>query len=132
MIFEGRVNRVLQVESGTSKNGTDWKKQKFVFEYFENPTDRYSDKVLLELWGDRVDLNLKEGEPVRCGFGISVREYNGNIYNEVRLYKIERLTAGGGDKPEVKTEQPAAPAAVQQQPAPAQAAGGERRDDLPF
>ena len=41
MEFKGRIMKVLPVTSGTSQNGNEWKKQEFIFEYFEQQTDRY-------------------------------------------------------------------------------------------
>jgi hypothetical protein len=74
---------------------------------------------------------------VRCGFGHRTREYNGNIYNELRLYKIESVRkvqqpagqAAGiaeGQQPTVMTA-----AGQQQQPTGQQQEGGDN-DDLPF
>lgn len=90
MEFIGRVSRVLPLRSGTSQRG-EWKALPFIFEYFENQTDRYADTVLLETFDVRVIDNLKEGMEVRCGFGHRTREYQGKVYNEVRLYKIESI-----------------------------------------
>lgn len=110
--------------SGTSKNGNDWEKQEFVFEYFEHPTDRYSDKVLLSVMNDRIQAYaLKEGDNVRCGFSHSVREYNGRFFNEIRLYKLDKLGATQ-PAPEAASSAP--------QPAPGQLfPPQEMRDDRP-
>lgn len=127
MEFEGRVKQVLPVRSGTSqRTGSNWRALPFVFEYFENETNRYADSVLLETFDEKVIEHLQEGMKVRCGFGHRTREYEGRVYNELRLYKIESLRK---KKPQSTTA--AAPQAAQQiqqsqPPTP------EDNDDLPF
>ena len=94
MEFQGRIARLLPIRQGVSqRTGNEWKAQPFVFEYFETPDQRWSDKVLLETYDDKVIEQLKEGMEVRCGFGHNVREYQGRTYNEVKLYRIEFQSA---------------------------------------
>lgn len=124
MEFEGRVRKILPLRSGTSKStGNEWKALPFIFEYFENETDRYADSVLLETFDTNVIDNLQEGMEVRCGFSHRTREYEGRTYNEVRLYKIQSIR---------KLQEPAtpqAPAAYDNTPPPPQQ---EKKNDLPF
>lgn len=92
MEFIGRIARMLPLQSGTSQNGNSWKRQDFVFEYFEHETDRWSDKVVLSLMNDRIaEHDLHEGDEVKIGFSHNVREYNMKVFNELRAYKIEKL-----------------------------------------
>lgn len=94
MEFQGRIYKLLPIRQGVSqRTGNEWKAQPFVFEYFETPEQRWSDKVLLETYDAKIIEQLKEGMEVRCGFGHSVREYEGRTYNEVKLYRIEFQTA---------------------------------------
>ena len=103
MEFKGRIMKVLPVTSGTSQNGNEWKKQEFVFEYFEQQTDRYSDKVCLSIMNDRIaEYDLHENDEVLIGFGHSIREYQGRYFNELRLYKFQKV---GGQQPEPRTAQ---------------------------
>lgn len=123
MEFEGRVRKILPLRSGTSKStGNEWKALPFIFEYFENETDRYADSVLLETFDTNVIDNLQEGMEVRCGFSHRTREYEGRTYNEVRLYKIQSIK---------KSQEPAAPQApaANDNTPPQQT---EKKNDLPF
>ena len=91
MEFNGRIMRVLPVQSGTNANGNAWTKQEFIFEYFEHDTDRYSDKVCLNIMNDKIaEYDLHENDEVLIGFGHSIREYQGKYYNEVRMYKLQK------------------------------------------
>ena len=65
MEFEGRIQRVLPVRSGTNSRG-EWKTMPFVFEYFENAEQRWSDKVMLETFDTnimaQISAYLKKGQ----------------------------------------------------------------------
>ena len=91
MEFKGRIYKVLETTSGKSRDGKEWQKQEFIFEFFEHDTDRYSDKVVLSVMNDRIkEYDLHEGDEVMIGFGHSVREYNGRWFNDIRLYKLDK------------------------------------------
>ena len=129
MEFTGRVKKILPLRSGVSqRTGNEWKTLPFIFEYFENPTDRFADTVLLETFDTNVIDNLKEGMDIRCGFGHRAREYEGKTYNELRLYKIESVK--GANQAPQGANAPAAEQSPTPQPNGAQEAGNN--DDLPF
>ena len=118
MEFQGRIAKVLPIRQGVSqRTGNEWKSLPFIFEYFENPSDRYADSVMLETFDTNVIDNLQEGMEVRCGFGHRTREYTKDgktmIINDIRLYKIESVR-----KAQNQTAQQANVQAVAQQPAP--------------
>jgi hypothetical protein len=148
MEFEGKISKVLPVRSGTSSKG-EWKMLPFVFEYYERPDDRWSDKVLLETMDPAIMgkiaayverganhkgivengfMKLKGEIKCRCGFSHSVRDWTDkdgktSYFNQLRIYKFEILTERN-----VAVEQPQAPSlqASYQQPA------AQDDDDLPF
>lgn len=136
MEFQGRIAKVLPMRQGTStRTGNEWYAQPFVFEYFENPTDRFADSVVLETFNTDIMPHLKEGLEVICGFGHkakTVTKQDGTqvTINEMRLYKFESVqhankAAGGAN----------APAGAQQtaaQPITVQTAQNDANDDLPF
>ena len=142
MEFKGRIKQILPLRSGVSqRTGNEWKAQPFVFEYFENATDRYADSVLLETYDTKAMETMQEGMEVICGFGHRTREYEGRTYNELRLYKFEAVTRTGVETPGTaagteagadntgKTDAEASGTAA---PAPTGAAGEDEADDLPF
>jgi hypothetical protein len=133
MEFKGRIMKVLPVTSGTSQNGNEWKKQDFVFEYFEQQTDRYSDKVCLSIMNDRIaEYDLHVNDEVIIGFGHSIREYQGRCYNELRIYKLQKVgaSAQAETRPEPNTAQAQAAQGTQAAPNMAQQQG--EADPLPF
>lgn len=107
MEFQGRVKKILPLRSGVSqRTGNEWKALPFIFEYFEYPTDRTADTVLLETFDEKVINNLMEGMEIRCGFGHRTREYEGKTYNELRLYKIESVRAAQQAPQAANAQQP--------------------------
>lgn len=120
MEFEGRIMKVLPVRSGTTEKG-EWKRLPFVFEYFENAEQRWSDKVLLETFDQgimgQIGKFVKRGPDgkgiyengsavltgeIKCrvGFSHSVRSGNrqdGTPFNmnDIRLYKFELIQPAG-------------------------------------
>ena len=129
MEFEGRIQRVLPVRSGTSQRG-EWKTLPFVFEYYENQEQRWSDKVLLETFDTKIMAQigafLKKGNDgkavvengecvlmreLKCkvGFSHNVRSFDRQdgtraTINDVRLYKFEVLVQGAA-MPQQQTQQ---------------------------
>jgi hypothetical protein len=138
MEFQGRIAKLLPVRQGVSqRTGNEWKSLPFIFEYFENPSDRYADSVMLETFDENVINNLKEGMEVRCGFGHKTREYTKDgktmTINDIRLYKIECVRNVQQPAPAPQAQQAAAPfpPQVDANGNPITNQGG-KDDDLPF
>jgi len=139
MEFRGRIKQLLPLRSGKSeRTGNEWRALPFIFEYFEHDTDRWSDTVLLETYDENIINMLKEGMEVVCGFGHRTREYQGRVYNEVRLYKLQRViqqqpASQPTSQPSVQpASAPTQPAAAPSSPTLFQDTGAEGADDLPF
>ena len=129
MEFQGRIRKVLPIHQGVSqRTGNEWKSLPFIFEYFENPSDRYADSVVLETFDTNVIDNMKEGMEVRCGFGHHTREYTKDgktmVINDLRLYKIESVKSSEQPTQHPQSQQPVAQHQQQQTQ--------EQPDDLPF
>ena len=142
MEFRGRIYKMLPLTTGTRNDGTTWQRQDFVFEYFENDDARWSDKVLLYAMGDNIGrYDLHEGEEVIIGFEHKVKEYNGRFFNDLRVYKLEKVAVTQQQTQQTAPYMPgAAPympgAAAQMQGAAAQIQGAApqagKKDGLPF
>ena len=134
MEFIGQIKKILPAREGVSqRTGNQWKTQPFVFEYFENPTDRYADSVVLETFDTNVMSQLKEFAKVRIGFGHHTREHEGRVYNEISMYKFELVGDGAAAQPQptVNQGQGASPQPTANQQQEQQQGGGES-DGLPF
>jgi len=142
MVIQANVCAVGKIQTGTSQqSGNQWRKQEFVVEWFVNPNDTQSQKIVLSLMNDRIEqYNLQVGDKVEVRFDLRYREYQDRFYQDVYmpydgLKKISKVTK------DTATLQPAQPANVQQptnssQPQNNAPTGGENQggqsDDLPF
>ena len=100
----GKVVAVLELQSGTSKKGSEWKKRDFVIETLD---EKFPKKVCFTLFGDRADACPSIDSVVNVAFDIDAHEYNGKWFNSVNAWKVE-------------------PAQAQQQAAPHQAEPAQR------
>lgn len=91
MTIKGKVIQVLDVQTGTGKNG-EWKKQSFIVE----TEGQYPKKVCIGLWGDKVNNPaVVIGNLVEVSVNPESREYNGNWYTDLQAWRIE--VVGGSD-----------------------------------
>ena len=131
MEVQGRISKILSTRTGTKTDGTTWQAQEFIFEFFETPEQRWSDKVVLSIMNERIkEYNLHEGDEVKIGFSHGVNEWNGRYFPEFRIYKFEKLSPAPAQQP----SQPAQPTAPAPQPAKSDKAEAdeEEKDDLTF
>jgi hypothetical protein len=132
MEVKGRIKKVLQVRSGVSqRTGNEWKALPFVVEFFENPTDRFPDSVVVETMDTNLMPSIREGVDVKIGISHHVREYEGRMYNEVRMYRFELI---GSQQPTDNVQAAGennSPQPQQNAPTGTENAGGDS-DDLPF
>lgn len=93
MYIKGKVVAVGNEESGISqRTGNEWKSLDFILEYYENPTDRYPDRVALRLMNGMIDdLAISEGDELEVGVGHSVWEYNGKWCNKLRAFSVKKV-----------------------------------------
>ena len=86
----GKVVAVLELQSGTSKKGSEWKKRDFVIETLD---EKFPKKVCFTLFGDRADACPAIDSVVNVSFDIDAHEYNGKWFNSVNAWKVEPAQA---------------------------------------
>jgi len=87
----GKVDQILEVQSGESKNGP-WKKRDFILEI----PGKFSRKVCVTQWGEQIDqADIKVGEDITAFIDLQSREYNGRWYTDVKAWKIEKGSGAG-------------------------------------
>jgi hypothetical protein len=89
--IRGRVIKVMDMQSGVSRNGA-WSKREFVIETEE----QYPKKVCLSVWGDRADnfdMQFPVGSAVVVAITLESREYNSKWYTDARAWKVELQSA---------------------------------------
>ena len=136
MDIKGKIIQKLELQSGVSKAGNNWKKQEYVLETL----DSYPKKVKFDFFGDRADqYPLEVGDVITLSYDIESREFNGRWYTDIRGFKAVKedpnaVPAAGA--PYAPAGEPAPAPAADGIPAPPpvdttfdQGVGG---DDLPF
>ncbi len=100
LTITGKLLKILPVESGTSKEGKEWKKQNFVVDSY----NQYNPEVCFNAFGDekiKSLSNFKEGEEITVSFNLSSREFNGKYYHNIDAWRIEKSlgnpTVSAGD-----------------------------------
>jgi len=88
----GRVIDVLEEQSGEGRNGP-WRKQEFILE----TSGQYPKQICVVQWGDNIDkFGVSEGETLTAHIDIQSREFKGRWYTDVKAWRIERDSDGGG------------------------------------
>lgn len=92
MKLKGKIQRILPMQSGTSKAGNEWQKVEFIVE--ETGTE-HPDIICISAMNDHVQelLGLNAGDEVAVSFSCRCNEYNGRVYNSLNLFKIEKQVA---------------------------------------
>lgn len=137
MDIKGKIIQKLDLQSGTSKAGNQWKKQEYVLETF----DSYPKKVKFDFFGDKADqYPLEVGDVITLSYDIESREFNGRWYTDIRGFRAMKEDpnmaampapyppAAGAPAP-APEGMPAPPPPVADEAAFDQATAG---DDLPF
>ena len=89
MELKGTIKEILQVQSGQSKSGSEWRKQQFILETLD---DKYPKTVCIMVWGDNIDkFALQVGLQVEASIEIESREFNQRWYTDVKAWKVEIL-----------------------------------------
>ena len=96
LAITGKLVKALDVESGTSKAGKEWKKQSFLVD----TGVQYNPEVCFQLFGeDKIEMlnHHNEGDQVEVSFNLSSREYNGRYFRNIDAWRIENQGAGSAD-----------------------------------
>ncbi len=86
--ISGNIIEILDVESGESKAGKEWRKQSFVVE----TSGDYAKTVCFSLFGDdKIEMLGKYvvGRHVEVLFNVSSREFNGKYYHNLDCWQIQ-------------------------------------------
>ena len=133
MEITGKVVAVLELQSGTSKKGSEWKKRDFVIETLD---EKFPKKVCFTLFGDRADACPPIDSVVNVAFDIDAHEYNGKWFNSVNAWKVEpaststvQVAQQATNPSPAVTVQPAVTAAQPSETKPQTESAGS---DLPF
>ena len=84
MQVKGKIEKILEVETGISKAGKEWRKQSLVIK----TEDDFNNLVCVSAFGDKVKKlrDLKVGMAMTILCNVYSREYNGKYYHNIDGY----------------------------------------------
>jgi len=86
----GKIEKFLDVESGTSKAGKDWKKQSYIVK----TEDEYNNLYCFDVFGEEKVENLtkyqKVGDNVNVTFNVGCNEWKGKYFTSLQSWRIEK------------------------------------------
>lgn len=93
----GKLSKKLELESGVSKSGNQWKKLTFVLSL----KGKFEKIVAVDTFNDEVirlidDTNI--GEVIKCNVDATSREYNGKYYTSVTAWTAEIVKDYGNEE----------------------------------
>ena len=130
MEITGKIIAVRPANSGVSaRSGNPWMSQEYVIETH----DQYPKKICFRVFGeDRIkQFNIQSGEELTVSFDVDAHEYQGRWFNQINVWKVDRMPAQQPDAAPVPPfDASATPFPPQSEPAAE--AGTGSADDLPF
>ena len=90
MKIKGKLVKKMDVETGTSKSGKDWKKQLVLIDTGAD----YNPEICLQIFGsEKVESieKLKIGKEYDFSINIISREYKGKYYTNIDCWKVENV-----------------------------------------
>jgi hypothetical protein len=127
MKITGKLDRVFETQSGTTKAGKEWKK--LLFNVVTD--DEWNNLYHFELFGEEKvnSFNSKVGDFITVNFNVQTQEYKDRFYTNLQAWKIDVEQNGTG------TQQPQQSMQTQDMSTSefnGQASNDENETDLPF
>jgi hypothetical protein len=89
--ISGKITKVLPLESGQTKSGTEWQKQSFVV----TSDAQYNNTYCFEVFGEEKVQNFnkynKVNDNVTVEFNVNCNEYQGKYYTTLSAWKISKV-----------------------------------------
>lgn len=93
MEVTGKITKILELQTGTTAAGTEWKKQCFILE----TTEQYNNLYCFEIFGaEKVDNFLKYNKVenvVKVDFNVNTKEWQGKYFTSLSAWKVFKAEA---------------------------------------
>ena len=88
MKISGKITRVMPLQEGQNQQGGQWRKLTIVV-MEDDPSIMFPNEMALDLFNDKIPATpLSVGQHVDVFFGIRTREYNGKVYNDINVFRL--------------------------------------------
>ena len=95
MRITARVQKIFDLQSGTSKNGNEWKKQSVLVSQSDND---FRDELMIDMWNDSIK-EVKEGTTYDFDIVIKSKEWNGKYYTNVNCTSAYSIHSTNDENP---------------------------------
>jgi len=88
MKLEGKLVKKLDIESGVSKAGKEWRKQSIVL----NNGNDYNPEVCISFFGDeKIDMlsSLNTGDDLEVSVNVSSRAWNDKYFHSIDGWRVD-------------------------------------------
>ena len=96
---KGKIEKILEIEKGTSKAGKDWQKQSFII----NNGSEWNNIFCFDVFGDGKVENLnkynKVGDEVEVTFNVKCNEWKGKYFTSLDAWKVFKVDANATPEP---------------------------------
>ena len=81
MNIRGKLVKILEQETGTTKTGSEWKKQTIVID----TGNEYNPELAISFFGEKINQlsRITVGTTYDISINLSSREYNGKYYHNI-------------------------------------------------
>ena len=104
MKVTGKIEKIMDVQKGTSKAGKDWQKVSFTL----RTKEEYNNLYCFDVFGDeKVDNFLKYnkvGQEVDVDFNVKTNEWNDKYFTSLDAWKIFKAEVSENEKMEASFE----------------------------
>ena len=88
MKISGKITRVMPLQEGQNQQGAQWRKLTIVV-MEDDPSIMFPNEMVLDLFNDKIPATpLSVGQHVEVYFGVRTRDYNGRVFNDINVFKL--------------------------------------------
>ena len=95
MRITARVQKIFDVQSGTSKNGNEWKKQSILVSQLDND---FKDELMIDMWNDSIK-EVEEGTAYDFDIIVKSKEWNGKYFTNVNCKSAYSIHSTNDENP---------------------------------
>jgi len=95
MRITAKVRKIFELQTGTSKNGNQWKKQSLLVSQSDNS---FNDELMIDMWNDSIK-EVEEGTTYDFDIIIKSKEWNGKYYTNVNCKSAYSIHSVSDENP---------------------------------
>tara|TARA_R100000664_G_C2754002_1_gene141509 strand:- start:1416 stop:1736 length:321 start_codon:yes stop_codon:yes gene_type:complete len=86
MKITGKLSKILDLQTGVSKKGNEWKKQSFILD----TEAEFNNEICFDVFGEKIEQiqNIKIGSQIEVKYNLSSKEFNGRYYHNIAAWDI--------------------------------------------